>query len=106
MNVLPTKPAGDTTAESNQQHQQRRKVHPSPPAHTPETEDPIQLKEPFSIAVRVDGKRGVLFRIVDGTTGEVVREVSPEELRSVGNQIIEYLDLRKQRFHHEIDQRG
>ncbi len=53
----------------------------------------IQLESQHSVSFRVGANQQIFFVVIDDQTGEVVREVPPEEVRHAGEQISKFLEM-------------
>jgi len=58
---------------------------------TPQVSKPDATPEPLSLSFRKDSSGTTYYVILDSQTGQVVREVPPEEVRQVGDGIEQYL---------------
>jgi uncharacterized FlaG/YvyC family protein len=65
----------------------------------------IHLPEPpqHSLSIQIDQNRRVIYHVIDTRTGEVVRQIPPEEVRRAGRQIDELLRRQEAQGQHQID---
>jgi len=75
----------------------REAVSDLPPAlHLPETPQ-------HSLSIQVDQHRRVVYQVIDTKTGEVVRQIPPEEVRRAGKQVDELLRRQELEGQHQLD---
>ena len=103
--------AGAGEAEATPSRQQAKKLA-SGSTHRPTqrgaTSDPppaFRVPEPpqHSLSIQVDQHRRVVYQVIDARTGEVVRQIPPEEVRRAGEQVDELLRRQESRGQHQLD---
>lgn len=88
-----------------------RRASPDPPSNeqarsdSPPRQEKVQLPEPpqRSLSIRVDENKQIVYRIIDERTGEVVRQIPPEEVRRASRNIAELVRSSEARAKHQID---
>lgn len=56
-----------------------------------------------SLSIQIDQHRRVFYQVIDARTGEVVRQIPPEEVRRAGEQVDELLRRQESRGQRQID---
>lgn len=68
----------------------------SPALRLPETPQ-------HSLSIQIDQHRRVVYQVIDAKTGEVVRQIPPEEVRRAGQQVDELLRRQESQGQHQLD---
>jgi hypothetical protein len=95
--VVPKPPRVATSRDSagNQQVPFRSEL----PQENPRLPEPPQR----SLSIRMDEDKRILYQIIDQKTGEVVRQVPPEEVRRAAHNIAELVRVSEARRKHQIE---
>jgi hypothetical protein len=80
----------------------------SAPRASPESrqqQEMLHLAQPpeRSLSIRVDKNKRIVYQIIDERTGEVVRQIPPEEVRRASRNIAELLRSSEDRERRQID---
>jgi hypothetical protein len=104
--VNPTEGGSTTTAPAPQVHPQEPSAAvaspPSPPDQ-PSTEDQGLASQQLNVGFRKDWDGRTYYVVTESQSGQIVREVPPEDLRRVSRGIEEYLKSQDSSAHPKID---
>jgi hypothetical protein len=71
----------------------RKTAEPPPPPEQPQ----------HSLSIRIDHNKQIFYQVIDEKTGQVVRQIPPEEVRRAGRHIAELLRSQEAQERHRVD---